>query len=77
MEPQNTNSQPFQSQLDSVYYVHRRDKPDLVLIMPKLDGSNYVGWNISMCHALRSKKKRSIIDHQCQFLPYLSRYLSS
>jgi hypothetical protein len=50
-----------QANIDSVFYVHPREKPNSVTITPLLTSSNYLAWSCSMKHALGAKNKFAFV----------------
>ncbi|XP_058774287.1 uncharacterized protein LOC131648552 [Vicia villosa] len=48
--------------IDSPFYIHPSEGPNLVCISPKLNGSNYLAWSKSMQRALGAKNKFSFIN---------------
>jgi len=44
------------------YYLHPRENPGMILVIPALDGSNYHTWSYGMKHVLLSKNKIKFIN---------------
>jgi hypothetical protein len=55
---------PRQTQPDteSVFYVHPSEGPNLVLVTPLFDGSNYLAWSGSMIRTFGTKNKLKFVD---------------
>jgi len=57
-----------QQDTESVVYVHPSEGPNLVLVTPLLDGSNYLTWNRSMIRPLGAKNKLKFVDGSMEVL---------
>jgi len=51
-----------QPDIESVFYVHPSEGPNYILVIPPLDGSNYLAWSRSMIRAFGAKNKLKLID---------------
>lgn len=60
--PQRTQQQISNDDIDSIYYIHPSEGPNLVKLTPLLTGPNYLSWSRSMQRALGAKNKLAFID---------------